>query len=117
MKKFHLSMTFTFLLPSPFWFPVIKIVLPTQFFGNFIFPLQKKKWNWEGVKIYMYSSKNLIFVCFYVLLLEQFDVLWMFLLLSAMFDTAFYKSIQNLHFYDQIKQKTGNRFHFRIDQE
>ena len=84
---------------------------------KFISPFQKKEVGQGGAKIYVYSSKNLIFVSFYVFLLEQFDVFLMFLLLLAMFDIAFYKNIQNLYLYHQIKQKAGNRFHLCIDRE
>ena len=51
MKKSHLFMTFAFPLPTPFWFPqqiFLKIAFTAQFFGNFIFLLQRKGWDWEG---------------------------------------------------------------------
>ena len=52
-------------------------------------------------------------------MLEHFDIFSMFLLLSAMFDMIFCKNILgwNFHFYDQIKQKPGNRFQTSIEQE
>ena len=57
------------------------------------------------LKIYI-----IIFDSFCVLLLEHFDLFSMFLVLSAMFDIVFRKT-QHFNFYDQIKLKTGNKFH------
>ena len=60
MKKSHSPYNFCIFSPLPFWFPLQifwKIVLPTQFFGNFISPLQKRGGRWVGN--YVCSSKNL----------------------------------------------------------
>ena len=50
-------MTFAFPLPSVFWFPIpifLKIAPPKQSFRNFVSPLQKWGWDWEGVENYVY---------------------------------------------------------------
>ena len=49
-------MTFTFSLSSPFWFSLqsyLKIALPTQFFGYFIFPFKKWVELGEGGELYV----------------------------------------------------------------
>ena len=53
-------MTFAFSLRSPFWFFLqifLKIAPPYPIFGYFTSSFKEKKWDWEGVENYMYSSK------------------------------------------------------------
>ena len=109
MKKSHLSMTFAFPLSSSYWFAqqkFLNIALTTYFFGNFISFLQNRGWDSQGIENYVYSSKNLYNI--WLFLCVPVGAFWSFLnvFAAAGHGMAFCKSIQNLHFYDQIKQKT-----------
>ena len=61
-EKSHLPITFAFFLPSSFSFSLqifLKIAPPTQFFGYFIFSLQKNWMGLGGVENYVYTSEIL----------------------------------------------------------
>ena len=95
IKKSHLPMTFAFPLPSPFWFPLqifLKIAPTTHFVLKISFRSFK---NTGGTG--RGQETMLIHLKIYIIIFASFCA---FLL---------------KHFYDQIKQKTGNRFHSPID--
>ena len=116
-------MTFAFLLPSLFWFPIhifLKKLLPLPNLVKIYFSPWEKEWNWEGVENYVYSSNNLKII----------NNIWQFLCLAGgafwIFECFynclpcliwFFTKTQNFHFHDQIKQKICNKVHPSIKWE
>ena len=79
---------------------------PKQFFGNFIHPFKKRRWNWEGIENYEHSFENLhneilLYLC---VLVGAFWFFKIFLLLSTKFDMVFCK-ISELSFFWPSKTK------------
>ena len=96
MKNTILSTAIVFSLLSPFGFTHCPSPPPVP--------------NFE---LWIFKNLGIIFASFSVFLLEHFDFL-MFLLVLAMFDVVLSKTFPGEsfpHFFDKIKQKTGNRFH------